>query len=134
MTKKTGKRAGKKVEKNWLEWCVFGVGLALVLGALGYLVYDGATTGERPALIEIKLGEPAADAGGFVVPVLISNRGDTTAEGVQIEVTLEGAGAERGEFTVAFLPRRSTREGFVTFRTDPRSGRLAARVPGYEKP
>ena len=130
----TKKNAEKKFEKNWLEWCVFGGGLALVLGTLGFLVYDGAKTGDGPARIEIELGEPSAHAQGFQVPVTVSNRGDLTAGDVQIEVTLEGPTAERGEFRIAFLPRRSTREGVVTFHTDPRSGRLRARVLGYEKP
>jgi len=128
------KQAGKKIEKNWLEWCVFGVGLVLVLGTLGFLAYDGAKTGDGPARIEIELGEPEAGGEGFVVPVIVSNRGDSTAGDVQIEVTLEGGAAERGEFSIAFLPRRSTREGVVTFHTDPRAGRLRARVLGYEKP
>jgi uncharacterized protein (TIGR02588 family) len=40
----------------------------------------------------------------------------------------------RGELTIAFLPRRATREGWVTFQQDPRAARLTARVLGYEKP
>ena len=130
----TKKKAARKIEKNWLEWCVFGVGLVLVLGALGFLAYDGAQTGERPPLIEIELKESVAAGEGFQVPVVVSNRGDMTAGDVHVEVTLEGGAAERGEFRIAFLPRRSTREGVVTFHTDPRSGRLRARVLGYEKP
>lgn len=130
----TKKKALKKIEKNWLEWCVFGVGLALVLGALGFLAYDGATTGDAPPRIEIELGEPSAHAQGFQVPVVVSNRGDLTAGDVHVEVTLEGGVAERSDFHIAFLPRRSTREGVVTFHTDPRAGRLRARVLGYEKP
>ena len=130
----TKKNVGKKFEKNWLEWCVFGVGLVLVLGTLGFLVYDGAKTGDAPARIEIELKEPSAAGQGFQVPVVVSNRGDVTAGDVHIEVTLEGGEAERSEFRIAFLPRRSTREGVVTFHTDPRAGRLRARVLGYEKP
>ena len=131
----TKKKAKQKIEKNWLEWCVFGVGLALVLGALGFLAYDGARTGGRPAHIEIALGEPSAHAGGFQVPVVVSNRGDLTAGDVHIEVTLEGGTAERSDFRIAFLPRRSTREGWAAFQTDPAAAeRIKARVTGYEKP
>jgi uncharacterized protein (TIGR02588 family) len=48
----------------------------------------------------------------------------------------DDAGREpvRGELTIAFLPRRATREGFVTFQQDPRGARLTARVLGYERP
>ena len=129
MTKK------KKIEKNWLEWAVFAVGLALVCGVLGFLAYDGATTADAPAEFQIELGRPEQRGDGFHVPVRLTNSGGETAEGVRVEVVLEAAGAtERGEFVVAFLPRGGTREASVTFRADPRAGNMRARVLGYEKP
>jgi len=131
----------EKVEKNWLEWGVFGVSLVLVLGTLAYLVYEATTMGNQPPIIEAQLGapQPQQQAGGFAVPVTLINRGDQTAAGVMVEVTLEGdsgaaAETERSEFSIPFLPRGATREGRVSFRTDPRLGRLQARVLGYEKP
>ena len=124
-----------KVEKNWLEWVVFGVSLALTASVLGYLVYDGVHLGDAPPDIALRLGIPERRGEGFVVPVAATNRGDETAEGIHIEVMLETGGAgERGEFTIAFLPRRATRKGWVVFRTDPHAGQLKARVLGYEKP
>ena len=129
MTKK------RKIEKNWLEWAVFAAGLALVCGVLGFLAYDGATAGDRPAQFQIELGRPEQRGDGFHVPVRVKNAGGETAEGVTVEVLLEGAGAtERGEFVVAFIPRGGTREASVTFHTDPGAGHLRARVLGYEKP
>jgi uncharacterized protein (TIGR02588 family) len=127
----------RKLQKNWFEWVVFAAGLALLLCALAYLVYEGATMGTDPPSIEVRLGAPAARAHNFIVPVTVMNHGDQTAEGVTIEVLMEDdAGQEpsRGELTVAFLPRRATREGFVTFQQDPRAARLTARVLGYERP
>jgi uncharacterized protein (TIGR02588 family) len=130
-----GAKGAKRVEKNWLEWGVFGVGLLLVAGVLGYLVYDGATSAGGPPAVEVTLGEARPAGQNFIVPVTVTNRGGETAEGVTVEVTLEvGAEAERGEFTLAFLPRGATREGWVAFRRDPRAGRLTPRVLGYEKP
>ena len=131
------KRSGRKVEKNWLEWVVFGVGLTLVVSTLGYLVYDGATAADTPPDIEVRLGEPRSGGAGFLVPVEVLNRGGQTAEGVSVEVVLAAAGGaaeERAEFTVAFLPRRGTREGFVVFTRDPRAAPLSARAHGFEKP
>ncbi|HYE16281.1 MAG TPA: hypothetical protein VD968_17720 [Pyrinomonadaceae bacterium] len=136
MTKR-GKGGGRRVEKNWIEWAVFGIGLLLVAGTLGFLIYDGATQSGEPPTVEVRLGEPRPTGHNFTVPVTVFNRGDETAEGVTVEVTLEaggGAEPERSEFTVAFLPRRASREGWVAFSTDPRSGRLTPRVLGYEKP
>lgn len=130
----------KKLEKNWLEWAVFGVSLALVAGVLGFLVYDALRLEKAPPDLEVRLGAAVEHGQEFVVPVAVTNRGDQTAEGVQIEVTLEGGAGggggepERGGFTIAFVPRRATREGWVAFRTDPRGARLTPRVLGYEKP
>ena len=130
------KKAAKKVEKNWLEWIVFGVSLALVAGTLGYLFYDGATATETPPSIQVTVGQSQQTPHNFIVPVAVTNNSGATAEGVHVEVVLESAGGEteRGEFVVAFLPRRATREGWVAFRSDPSTARLTPRVLGYERP
>ncbi len=127
----------KKLQKNWVEWIVFAVGLMLVVGTLAYLAYDAMTVGDAPPSIEIRVGAPLERPHNYVIPVSITNHGDLTAEGVHIEVALESGGAEteRSEFDVAFLPRRATRQGWVAFQTDPRTAqKINARVLGYEKP
>lgn len=127
----------KKLEKNWLEWIVFVLSLILVLFTLGYIVYAGTNLGETPPNIELQLGQPQPQSDRFIVPVTATNRGDETAETVQIEVTLNSDGKEdeTAEFEIAFLPRHSTRRGWVTFQTDPRTAKqIEARVLGFEKP
>lgn len=126
----------KNLEKNWLEWVVFAVGLLLVASTLGYLIYDAATLGKTPPAIEVRLGKPQPIMQHFIVPVSVTNHGDRTAEGVQIEVVLESSDKEQesAEFEIAFLPRGATREGWVNFETDPRTARMKARAVGYEKP
>jgi uncharacterized protein (TIGR02588 family) len=127
----------RKLEKNWLEWIVFAASLVLVLSTLGYLVYDVATIGEVPPNIEVQLGQPQPQSNRFLVPLSVTNRGGETAQGVHVEVTLESGGKEQesADFEIAFLPRNSTREGWVTFKTDPRSvEQMQARVLGFEKP
>jgi uncharacterized protein (TIGR02588 family) len=125
-----------KIRKNWLEWSVFAVGLVLVVSVLAYLAYEGATMGSEPPSLEVRLGTPEPRTHNFIVPVTVINHGDATAEGVRLEVLMEKAETEpaRGELTIPFLPRRATREGFVTFQQDPRAAQLKARVLGYEKP
>lgn len=126
----------KKIQKNWLEWVVFALGLILVSATLGYLIYAGTSMDHEPPSVEVRLGTPEQRQFNFIVPVTVVNHGDETAEGVQIEVVLESGGEEkeRGELNVAFLPRHATREGWVTFEQDPRTAQLKARVLGYQKP
>lgn len=126
-----------KLQKNWLEWLVFALSFVLVLCTLGYLVYDGATSAKTPANIELELGNPQPQANRFIIPVSVTNSGDTTAETVQIEVKLESAGKEQesAQFEIGFLPRHSQREGWVTFQTDPRTvEEMTAKVLGFEQP
>jgi len=124
------------LQKNWVEWLVFSLSLILVAGVLGFLLYTSVTLGSSPPDLKIHLSRAQPEGKYFRVPVKIKNDGDQTAEGVQIEVVLnEGKPAEEtATFEAAFLPRHSSREGAVVFKSDPRKGRLEARVLGYEKP
>lgn len=125
----------KKVNKNWVEWTVFGVSAVLIATVIGFLVFESATIGDALPDIQLRLGTPEARSGYFAVPLEVTNKGDQTAEGVHIEVVLRAAGKEeRADLEIAFLPRRGAREAWVTFKTDPRNGTLEVRVLGYEKP
>ena len=125
-----------KIAKHPLEWIVFAVSLVLVAGTLGLLAWDAVRGQDSPAALSVELGRPEPRGGIWAVPVTVHNEGDMTAENVRVEVTLAAPGAEpeRADFDVAFVPRRSKREGWVTFRTDPSHGRLSGRAAGYETP
>ena len=124
-----------KVKKNPLEWTVFGLSAALIAGVISFLLYETATLGDAPPDIQVQIGMPEARTGYFAVPIEVTNKGDHTAEGVHIEVVLKtGDKEETGNFEIQFLPRRGSREAWVTFKSDPREGTLEARVLGYEKP
>jgi len=125
----------KKPQKNWLEWSVFAASAALIVGVVAFLIYESATMGNAPPDIHVQVGKPEARAGHFAVPVEAVNKGDHTAEAVHIEVVLRtGEKEETADFDIAFLPRRGSREAWVTFKDDPAKGTLEARVLGYEKP
>jgi uncharacterized protein (TIGR02588 family) len=123
-------------QKNGLEWIVFAVSLILVAATVGYLIFSAVKHRESPPVLSVALGKVQPAGSQFRVPVTISNDGETTAEGVQIEVTLNESrpDEEKATFTVAYLPHHSRREGAVLFKTDPQKGRLQARVLGYVDP
>ncbi len=123
-------------EKNWLEWCVFALGLLLVCGTLGYLAYDAISQDGSPPALEVRLGAPVARQGYYEVPVTVHNRGGSTSEQVlvRVELKVNGNVEETAEFQVPHLPRHSDRQGVVTFKRDPRQGQLSGRAVGYERP
>jgi uncharacterized protein (TIGR02588 family) len=125
----------RALEKNAFEWTVFGVGLILVMATLAYLVREVVTTGSRPPEVVVELGTPRPVAHGFQVPVTVINRGDRVAEGISVTITLV-AKAEREEavLNIAFLPHQSRREGWLTFRGDPKEGDLQVGPVVYASP
>jgi uncharacterized protein (TIGR02588 family) len=114
----------RALEKNTLEWTVFGIGLILVMATLGYLLREASTTNASPPDLVVHLGTPQRVTEGFQVPVTVVNRGDRAAEGVSVIVTLAAKEREEVVLNIAFLPHQSRREGWVTFRGDPRDGNL----------
>lgn len=125
-----------RVKKNGLEWIVFAVSLAVVLGTVGLLVQDMVRGESSPPDLRVELGAPRRQAQGWAVPVTVRNKGGETAEGARVEVTLAvpGQPPERAGIDMAFVPGDSRREGFVTFTGDPARGRLSGRVVGFETP
>ena len=130
-----------KLQKNWLEWVVFAIGLLLTFSTIAYLAYDAITLKESPPSIVLKMGKPRPLAThskepSFMVPVEAINHGKQTAEGLHIEVRarFDDAPEQTADYEVAFLPRGSSREGWVAFEGDSKKVRLDARVLGYEIP
>jgi uncharacterized protein (TIGR02588 family) len=118
-----------KLEKNWLEWCVFGAGSVIVLSAIAYLTYKAASVTDRPPLLEVKIGAAKEQNGLFATPVTVINHGLEAAEAalIEVELTKTDGGSERAELQIQVLPGEATREAYVNFRTNPGS---AASVTG----
>jgi uncharacterized protein (TIGR02588 family) len=127
----------KKLEKNWLEWCVFGVGSVLVLATIGYLLFEAMTSDGTPPVLEVRLGTAERRGDEFAVPVMVINSGDRPAEMVQVEVRLatrDGV-TERAELQIQLLPGGATRNGYVNFQNDPRkAAEISGRAVGFETP
>lgn len=121
------------MNKNLLEWTVFGVSAALIAGVAGLLLHKHFTTGDRPADLMIVVGRPVASGQGYAVPIDVRNTGDTSAEDVTVSVTLPGTEPEASDVTIPYVPYRSARRGWVMFSRDPGAARLEARVVGYRE-
>ena len=53
----------KKIKKNWLEWTVFGISVALILLVIGFLIFESATMGDALPDIQVQTGTPDARTG-----------------------------------------------------------------------
>jgi len=126
----------KLPKKNWLEWTIFAISLALICATLGVLVYEQRSLTNAPPSPQIQLGQPKWRQSYFAVPVTVKNTGDQTAQNLQLEVDLVMPNGQRetGKVNLQYLPRRATRDAWVTFQQDPTKGKLEPRVLGYERP
>ncbi|RKH40571.1 hypothetical protein [Corallococcus sicarius] len=125
-----------KTRWNWLEGVVFASSCVLVALVLGYLAVDAWRTDSGPPDLAVTVGTPVRGAQDWRVPVTVENRGDTAAEEVHVRVTLRGEApsGEEVELVLAFVPRHSKREGWVTFRKQPPPAGVEARAVGYATP
>ena len=125
-----------KPTKNWLEWTVFAIGLVLVLATLGFLVRESIVAAGGPPKVVARLGEARPSEGGYLIPVEVANIGQTTAEDVLVPIYLDlpDGRREEAELNIAFLPRDSKRDGWVSFRDDPRRGTLSLGAVAFEVP
>lgn len=116
-------------DKNWLEWTVFAIGLALTLSVFSYLVYLGLHHGEQPPTFRVTVGAPEKVPDGYQMKVDVFNLGDVTAQNVQIEVA---AGPQKGSFSIDFVPEHSAGTGWVVLPAPPQ--RAKGQVVGFTAP
>ena len=129
----------KQQEKDAIpiwEWIVAGVGLVLVAGVIGFLIYEAFSGNRLPPDIKLSVGSVVLTRNGFLVTVTAVNQGGITAEGVDIEGELKRGTEtiERSQTTIDYLPPRSNKKAGLFFTRDPRQFELQVRPLGYEEP
>ncbi len=107
------------MRKNPLEWSVFGLGLVLLVVLVGYLGRLAATSGKEEATFRVRLGTPTPVEGGYRTRVTVQNESGPTTRAVKVQV-------EDAELDLDYVPRHSTREGFVLTEKPPKTGRVSS--------
>ncbi len=118
------------------EWIVAALGAVLVIGSIGFMLYNSLSGEESPPDIVIHADSIHPVQSGYLVQIRATNRGGLTAAGVTVEGTLRN-GTERietSETVLDFVPAESERRGGLFFTEDPRGYRLELRAKGYEQP
>jgi uncharacterized protein (TIGR02588 family) len=120
--------------KNWLEWMVAALSLALIGAILCFLAVDALATPAGAARIAAEVEAPIEHADQLRLPVKISNTSDQPVEQVIVAVTIEQPDGSllETELTIDQLARGGTAEGEVII--PPGSGPAQARVLSYQIP
>ncbi len=124
------------MNRNWLEWAILIVSVAMVVGLVGYLLVSGLSD-RGPAIIrlEVTAGEATEGPdGGLLVPLTVRNEGGTAAVSIVVEGTAIVAGEEQSsELSVDVLAADSEVHLFLGFSGRP-EGEVQLRVVGFETP
>lgn len=120
-----------------MEWVLAGLSGVLLLAVLGYLGYEGLAHPGGPPQVVVRAGEPRPVAGGFLVEFTARNDGRTTAANVQVigELGTPPDGVvERSEAVLDYVPKGSSRKGWLSFRRDPARHGLTVMIGGQTEP
>ena len=118
------------------EWIVAAIGAVLVIGVIGFMVYQAVAGDTSPPNISIQTRAIHESENGFLVEVTVINQGGQTAGGLLIEGELsDGEEAiETSQATLSYVPAQSQRSSGLFFTEDPRQHALKVRALGYETP
>lgn len=118
------------------EWVTAFVGLALVLGAVGFMFYKAVWGENSPPDVIVQVEAVEQLNNGHLVKFRAVNQGGSTAEGVVIEAELKRGGEklETSQMTIDFLPVNSVRQGGFFFTNNPQQYDLQVRPLGYQQP
>lgn len=138
MTRRTARESGNNSESETplLEWLIAGIGLVLVAGVLGLLLYKAIWREASPPQITIRVNSIVPVQNGYVVQFRAINQGGSTGEGIVIggELRHGAETVESSQTTIDYLAANSERGGGLFFTHDPRQFDLQIRALGYEEP
>lgn len=118
-----------------LEWGVSALGFVLVLGTVGFLLYQAFFVPDTPPDVSLRVVSVQPSSGGYLVLLEATNRGGETAAELVLEGELRQGErvVETSELTFDFLPPDSVREGGLFFTQNPTEG-LELQVKSYREP
>ncbi len=133
---KSKKKVSHLGESSLLEWITAAIGLLLVAGVLGFLIYRGATKGDAPPRIKIEVESVVPAGENYLVKFRVFNTGETTAAALTIEGELKNGEKteETSDVTLTYVPSASQRRGGLIFTKNPNQYQLQIRAKGYELP
>lgn len=116
------------------EWVTFTVATAVLIGVLAAIATE-IPGSRRPPDPVARAGAAERRGERFVVPVVVENLGEQTAQDVQVQATLTIDGEDQdGDQVIDFLSGGEQEEMEFVFDDDPADGELVVRVTGHSLP
>ena len=136
MPSKAGKDQEKLDEAPIWMWGIGLLGLVLILGSIGFALYEAAVGDSSPPDVTVQVAGIVPAQNGFLVEIRVVNNGGETAAGLTVEGELRNGTeiVETSNITIEYVPSRSERQGGLFFTLDPREYDLRLRAKGYETP
>jgi uncharacterized protein (TIGR02588 family) len=118
------------------SWLVAALGLVLVVGSAGFMLYRAFAGDSSPPDLVIETDSVVSTGAGYLVQVWVTNRGGSAAAGLIVEGVLKQrtATVEASVVAMAYVPAGSQRRAGLIFSRDPRRFDLQIRPKGYEQP
>ncbi len=119
----------------WM-WGIAMLGLVMVVGSIGFMLYEAVAGESSPPDVTLKVDLILPTRNGYLVKFRALNEGGSTAEGLTIEGELRNGteSLETSNTTIEYVPSHSEREGGLYFALDPNQYELRLRAKGYEQP
>jgi uncharacterized protein (TIGR02588 family) len=119
-----------------LEWMIAALGLILVVGTIGFLIYQAFKDKSAPPDLSVQIDSIIKMESGYLVNFSVYNKGDDNAADVVVEgkIKQNGEDLETSSVTIDYAPSDSKREGGLFFTKNPGEGNFEIRALGYTKP
>jgi uncharacterized protein (TIGR02588 family) len=129
-------RKPRAPDTSTAEWIVAAVSAALVLGVLGFLIYDGVRHPLTPPNVTLEVDSIQAAGPGYLVLLRARNQGRSTAAEVVVEGELQAdtGRVESSQTTIDYVPGGGQQSAGLYFTRDPRQLKLKLRAHGYREP
>jgi len=130
---------GRKPKGNdfptW-SWIVAALGLVLVVGSSGFLLYQAFAGDTSPPELVIETDAIMPSGRSYLALIRVTNRGGSAAAGLIIEGVLKDGPAtvEASAISLDYVPSGSQRRAGLIFSRDPRRFDLQIQAKGYAEP
>jgi uncharacterized protein (TIGR02588 family) len=118
------------------EWVTLGVSALILLGIIGYLVYQAMRPAPPHVRVEARalVGRVERAGDRYVLPIELRNRGRRTVRQLRVEVRhgRQGEEPETTELDVDYLGGGSTHEAYVYLEEDPRGLKVEVEPRQYQ--